>query len=124
MTNLKNKIKLVRIYDHEQPAGYRILVDRLWPRGMSKVKANLAEWDKEIGPSKELRQWFNHEDKKYPEFKKRYITELENNFFTKEFIQIVKKELLEQDVLFLYGAKNKKHNQAVVLKEFVMNKLK
>lgn len=56
------EIKLVRIYDHEQPAGYRILVDRLWPRGMSKVKADLAEWDKQIGPSKELRQWFNHED--------------------------------------------------------------
>lgn len=123
MTNLKNEIKLVRIYNHEQPEGYRILVDRLWPRGMSKVKANLAEWDKEIGPSKDLRQWFNHEDEKYPEFKERYIAELENNPFTKEFLQIVARELTKQNVLFLYGAKNKKHNQAVVLKEFVMNKL-
>ena len=52
-----NEIKVVRIYDHEQPAGYRILVDRLWPRGMSKVKAHLDEWDKEIGPTNELRKW-------------------------------------------------------------------
>lgn len=119
----KNEIKLVRIYDHEQPAGYRILVDRLWPRGMSKIKANLNEWDKEIGPSKELRQWFNHEDEKYAEFKDKYIAELEKNTLTSKFIKTVKEQLAKQNVLFLYGAKNKKYNQAVVLKEFVDNKL-
>ncbi|MBD5431911.1 MAG: DUF488 family protein [Lactobacillus sp.] len=119
----KNEIKLVRIYDHEQPAGYRILVDRLWPRGMSKIKANLNEWDKEIGPSKELRQWFNHEDEKYAEFKDKYIAELEKNTLTSKFIKTVREQLAKQNVLFLYGAKNKKHNQAVVLKEFVDNKL-
>lgn len=118
-----SKIKLVRIYDHVQPAGYRILVDRVWPRGMSKVKANLDAWDKEIGPTKELRQWFNHEDEKFPEFKKKYISELDKNNFTPEFMQTVKSQLEQQDVLFLYGAKNKEHNQAVVLKEYVQNKL-
>ena len=123
MSFSKNEIKLVRIYDHEQPAGYRILVDRLWPRGMSKIKANLNEWDKEIGPSKELRQWFNHEDEKYAEFKDKYVAELEKNPFTSKFIKTVREQLNKQNVLFLYGAKNKKHNQAVVLKEFVDNKL-
>lgn len=118
-----SEIKLVRIYEHEQPAGYRMLVDRMWPRGISKVKANLDEWDKEIGPTKELRKWFNHEDEKFPEFKEKYVEELNHNDFTQEFIQTVKTQLSKQDVLFLYGAKNKEHNQAVVLKEYIEQKL-
>ena len=88
-----NEIKVVRIYDHEQPAGYRILVDRLWPRGMSKVKAHLDEWDKEIGPTNELRKWFNHEDDKYPEFKSKYIAQLKANPATPAFIKNVKEKL-------------------------------
>lgn len=118
-----SEIKLVRIYDHDQPSGYRILVDRVWPRGMSKVKANLDAWDKEIGPSKDLRKWFNHEDDKFSEFRTRYINELDQNNFTPEFIQTVKLRLEKEDVLFLFGAKNKEHNQAVVLKEYVQNEL-
>ncbi len=117
------EIKLVRIYDHEQPEGYRILVDRMWPRGMSKVKADLGEWDKQIGPTNELRKWFNHEDEKFPEFKEKYIKELDENDFTPEFIETVKDELKSGDVLFLYGAKNREHNQAVVLKEYVESKM-
>ncbi len=111
-----NEIKVVRIYDHEQPAGYRILVDRLWPRGMSKVKAHLDEWDKEIGPTNELRKWFNHEDDKY-------IAQLKANPATPAFIKNVKEKLAKENVLFLYGAKNKKYNQAVVLKEFIDKQL-
>lgn len=118
------EIKLVRIYDHEQPEGYRMLVDRMWPRGMSKVKAELNEWDKQIGPTNELRKWFNHEDEKFPEFRKKYIEELSENDFTVEFIQTVKEKLKSEDVLFLYGAKNREHNQAVVLREYVENKIK
>lgn len=118
-----NEIKLVRIYDHEQPAGYRILVDRLWPRGMSKVKAALDEWDKEIGPSTELRKWFNHDEAKFPEFKIRYEKELEKNPALNQFIATVKEKLTSEDVLFLYGAKDRKDNQAVVLKEFVEKRL-
>ena len=117
------KIKLVRIYDHEQPLGYRILVDRLWPRGKSKKDANIDEWAKEISPSTELRKWFNHDDTKYPEFRQKYIAELEHNPATTTFVAQVKDELAEQDVLFLYGAKNKEHNQAVVLKEYVDQRL-
>lgn len=115
-----SEIKLVRIYEHEQPSGYRILVDRLWPRGMSKVNAHLDEWDKQIGPSQELRKWFNHEDDKYVEFKEKYFAELDQNDYTPEFIKNVKEHLQQGDVLFLFGAKNIKHNQAVVLKEYLL----
>ena len=68
------EIKLVRIYDHEQPEGYRILVDRMWPRGMSKVKADLGEWDKQI-PNKQLRNGLTMKMKNF-EFKEKYIKEL------------------------------------------------
>ena len=122
--NIMSEIKLVRIYDHEQPAGYRILVDRMWPRGISKVQAALDKWAKQIGPTNELRKWFNHEDEKYPEFKSKYFEELNQNDFTPEFFEMVKKHLEDEDVLFLYGAKNREHNQAVVLKEYVEKKLR
>ncbi|MDF7682844.1 DUF488 family protein [Lactobacillus sp. ESL0679] len=117
------EIKLVRIYNHEQPAGYRILVDRLWPRGMSKVKANLDEWAKEVGPSSDLRKWFNHEDAKFVSFKQKYLAQLQKNPALPQFLELVKAQLAKQDVLFLYSAKNKEHNQAVVLKEYVLQSL-
>lgn len=115
------EIKAVRIYSHEQPAGYRILVDRLWPRGMSKEKAELDEWDKQIAPSAELRQWFKHDPSKFAEFKQRYLAELQENDETEQFVETVRNELKRQDVLFLYGAKDEQHNQALVLKEYVEN---
>ncbi|WEV39906.1 DUF488 family protein [Lactobacillus sp. ESL0681] len=118
-----SEIKLVRIYDHVQPQGYRILVDRLWPRGMSKVKASLARWSKEIGPSNDLRKWFNHDDAKFPQFKQKYIAELDSNPAIGEFLQLVKEQLQKQNVLFLYGAKDRTHNQAVVLRDYVSQKL-
>ncbi|WEV38782.1 DUF488 family protein [Lactobacillus sp. ESL0680] len=117
------EIKLVRIYNHQQPEGYRILVDRLWPRGMSKVKADLDEWAKEVGPSTELRKWFNHDDAKFASFKEKYLTELKANPAVPQFLALVKTQLSKTDVLFLYGAKNKEHNQAVVLKEYVLQSL-
>lgn len=118
------EIKLIRIYDKKQPAGCRILVDRLWPRGMSKVRAKLDDWDKEIAPSNDLRKWFGHEDDKFAEFKRRYEKELDDNAHTQEFISMVKKQLQKRDVLLLYGAKNKEHNQAVVLKEYLQKRLR
>lgn len=98
-----SEIKLVRIYEHEQPSGYRILVDRLWPRGMSKVNAKLDEWDKQMGPSTELRKWFNHEDEKFSEFKKKYIAELEQNDFTPTFIKTVKEQLKKSRMFYSYS---------------------
>ncbi|KRN93758.1 DUF488 domain-containing protein [Pediococcus stilesii] len=119
------KIEIVRIYDHEQPQdAYRILVDRVWPRGISKVRAKLDRWAKEIAPTADLRKWFNHEDEKYSEFRTKYEKELDSNPATSEFIDSVEAQLEKSDVLFLFAAKNIPHNQAVVLKEYVEKKLK
>ncbi|HJE87256.1 DUF488 family protein [Levilactobacillus brevis] len=117
-------IKCERIYT--KPAdldGYRVLVDRLWPRGISKVNAQLASWEKEMGPTTDLRKWFNHEPEKFPEFKKRYVTELEANAALPAFLDLVAEQLNDQDVILLYGAKDEEHNQAVILKEFLLKRL-
>ncbi len=110
-------IKLERIYtkpvDH---SGYRILVDRLWPRGISKVNAALDEWIKEIAPSNELRKWFGHEPAKYPEFRQRYLAELDANPAAAAFVKLVASH---PQVILLFGAKDEQHNQAVVLKEYL-----
>ena len=112
-------IKSARIYGSENISGYRILVDRVWPRGISKVKAKLDLWEKSIAPSTELRKWFNHEDKKYLEFKEKYLNELTHNSELPDFISLVREELAKNDVVLLYGAKNTEHNQAVVLQEYL-----
>ncbi|CCI86370.1 DUF488 domain-containing protein [Lactobacillus gigeriorum] len=112
-------IKSARIYGSENISGYRILVDRVWPRGISKVKAKLDLWKKSIAPSTELRKWFNHEDEKYPEFKEKYLDELTHNSELPDFISLVREELAKNDVVLLYGAKNTEHNQAVVLQEYL-----
>ena len=111
--------KSARIYGSENISGYRILVDRVWPRGISKVKAKLDLWKKSIAPSTELRKWFNHEDKKYLEFKEKYLNELTHNSELPDFISLVREELAKNDVVLLYGAKNTEHNQAVVLQEYL-----
>lgn len=111
-------IKLERIY--QKPAdldGYRILVDRLWPRGISKVNAHLDLWLKEVGPSTELRKWFNHDADKFPEFKQRYLTELKNNDAYQQLLTTVKEQSNKGNVILLYGAKDPEHNQAVILQE-------
>ncbi|AUJ32647.1 MAG: DUF488 family protein [Liquorilactobacillus nagelii] len=118
------QIKLVRIYQKTSNfTGYRILVDRLWPRGISKERAHLDQWFKEIGPSKSLRQWFNHDPAKFCEFRDKYLFELKQNPQTTAFIQLVSQQLMQQDVIFLFGAKDLQHNQAVVLKQFVEQRL-
>lgn len=113
------KIKLERIYT--KPAdlnGYRILVDRIWPRGISKVNAHLDEWLKEVGPSTELRQWFNHDVARYPEFKQRYLAELAKTPAPYNSLRaIVQEQIKSQDVIILFGAKDVEHNQAVILGE-------
>lgn len=111
------KLKLERIYT--KPAdlnGYRILVDRLWPRGISKDNAHLDQWLKEVGPSNDLRKWFNHDLAKYPEFKQRYLAELTKTPAPyKSLRAIVQEQVKHQDVILLFGAKDVEHNQAVVL---------
>ena len=115
------KVTLERIYQKPQAQGFRVLVDRIWPRGISKVNAALDLWAKTIAPSPDLRKWFGHDPEKYPEFKERYLTELEKNPDLPNFIKTLKEH--EQDpVIMLYGAKDETHNQAVVLSEFLKNK--
>ena len=107
-------IQLKRIYDdYKQTDGARVLVDRLWPRGVSKEKAHLDLWLKEIAPSDDLRKWFHHDTEKWQEFQKRYIQELQSKI---ELLEQLKKLHKKQKILtLLYGAKDTKHNQAVVI---------
>lgn len=117
------RIKTVRIYAKEQPAGYRILVDRLWPRGIKKEAANLDEWAKDLAPSRELRAWFKHDPARYQEFCQKYLAELAENSEWSGFVEHLGELLEKGDVLFLYGAKDEEHNQALVLKEAVAEAL-
>jgi uncharacterized protein YeaO (DUF488 family) len=110
-------LHLKRIYaDPADSDGYRVLVDRLWPRGMSKDRAQLDEWLKDIAPTTELRQWFHHEESKWPEFRERYRRELDGN----PAVQELRRILAEQGVVtLLYGAHSETENQAVVLAEYL-----
>lgn len=106
-----------RIYDEVGTSdGYRVLIDRLWPRGVSKDRAKLDEWAKELAPSSQLRKWFGHDPKKYTEFKKKYRTELSNNSKLDAHIAEWKKH---PTVTLLYGAKDTDHNEVVVLREYL-----
>ncbi len=108
-------IRIKRVYEQPDPAdGMRILVDRLWPRGMTKEKAGVDLWLKNIAPSTELRKWFGHEPAKWEEFKQRYREELREN---KEQVSLLKEQLKKGPVTLLYGAKDEVHNEALVLKE-------
>jgi uncharacterized protein YeaO (DUF488 family) len=110
-------IKLKRVYEQpEATDGFRILVDRLWPRGLTKEKAAADLWLKEIAPSTQLRKWFNHEADKWNEFQKKYHQELKGN---KEAVSILKAHLKQGKVTLLYAAKDQIHNEALVIKEFV-----
>ncbi len=111
-------VKLKRVYETAAKSdGFRVLVDRLWPRGVSKRKAKIDLWIKEIGPSNELRKWFGHKVERWPQFKKRYKAELRRNkYISGDLYNIIKKHKL---VTLVYGAKDEKHNQAVVLKEYL-----
>ena len=91
-----------------------ILVDRLWPRGLTKKKASIDLWLKDIAPSTELRKWFDHNPGRWEKFKERYLDELKGN---SEQIQLLKQELDKGIVTLVYGAKDKEHNQAVVIQE-------
>ncbi len=110
-------VALKRIYEKsEMGDGYRILVDRLWPRGVSKEKAALNLWLKDVAPSNELRAWFGHDPQKWSEFKKRYEKELATNVVFGELKSIIKKR---KNVTLLYAAKDEEHNEAVVLRDLV-----
>lgn len=115
-----HKIQLKRVYDDFSSAdGFRILVDRLWPRGVKKEALPYDLWAKEITPSSELRKQFNHQPEKFKDFRKSYLHELTENETADSFIQTVKEQLANQKVTLLYAAKDTKYNHVVVLKEWL-----
>jgi len=110
-------LKIKRVYGNpSKEDGMRILVDRLWPRGLTKEKAAIDLWLKGIAPSTELRKWFAHDPKKWNEFRKKYLQELKDN---EEQVSILKKHVKNGAVTLVYGAKDEEHNEAEVLKEFL-----
>lgn len=115
--NVINPISIKRIYEEASAQdGYRMLVDRLWPIGVSKEESKLDEWNKEIAPTADLRKWFDHEEVKFPEFSKRYFAELD---LKKEEIKRIFEIASKQHLMLLYSAKNEKVNQAVGLRDYL-----
>jgi uncharacterized protein YeaO (DUF488 family) len=114
-------IKIERIYN--KPRGnksFRILVDRLWPRGLSKDKVKVDLWQKDLAPSNSLRKWFGHDEHKWHEFKRRYFKELDKNIDAVN--QILDKIKKEGSITLLYGSKEEKFNNAVALKQYLEKK--
>jgi uncharacterized protein YeaO (DUF488 family) len=106
-------IRLKRAYDLASPSdGYRVLIDRLWPRGVSRSKARLDEWDKELAPSAELREWFGHEPSRFLEFRRRYIRELHHQ---RPRLTELRRRAREGTLTLVYSAHDTEHNDAVVL---------
>lgn len=112
-----------RIYDKDQVAGFRILVDRLWPRGISKEEAHLDFWAKDIAPSTDLRQWFDHDEAKWAEFEQRYVMELNSNPNIEDFKEMVKTHLADGDVILFYAARDTKENEAIVLQKYLLDEI-
>ena len=110
-------IRLKRAYAKPEPAdGTRILVDRLWPRGLTKNKAAIDLWLKEVAPSTELRKWFGHDPTKWRRFRSRYRTELKQQSAP---LQLIKRKAKESVVTLIYGARDEERNEAVVLKQLL-----
>ncbi|MBE9504711.1 MAG: DUF488 family protein [Proteobacteria bacterium] len=110
-------IHVKRIYDKlSEEDGSRVLVDRLWPRGLKKEDAHIDLWLKEIAPSTELRKWFDHDPHKWEEFRKRYFSELKNN---SETITRLLHEMNKGELTLLFSARNAEFNNAVALKEYL-----
>ena len=110
-------VKIKRAYDKISPDdGKRILVDRLWPRGIKKDEAKIDEWIKEIAPSNELRKWFAHDPSKWQEFKKRYREELKDQ---SNLIKILKHRAKKGNITLIFSARDTEHNNAVVLSELI-----
>jgi uncharacterized protein YeaO (DUF488 family) len=113
----KPDIRLKRAYDAAADTdGYRILVDRIWPRGVSKEKLRLDDWPKELAPSTELRKWIHHDPERWEEFKKRYFEELEDQ---KEALEALEKTCREKTLTLVFAAKDTERNNAAALKDFL-----
>jgi uncharacterized protein YeaO (DUF488 family) len=110
-------IRLKRVYDKpDKTDGRRVLVDRLWPRGLTKKEAWIDDWLKEIAPSAQLRAWFGHDPAQWKEFKRRYASELKNN---RDKVEQLAADAGNRTVTLLFAAKDTKHNNALALKEYI-----
>ena len=110
-------IKLKRVYERQSKGdGLRILVERLWPRGLTKERASVDLWLKDVAPTTELRKWFGHDPAKWEEFCKRYRVDLEQN---KDAVNLLKQKSKEGTITLVYAARDEKHNSAVALKEIL-----
>lgn len=111
------KLSVKRVYDPASPGdGFRVLVDRLWPRGLSKEKAEVDLWIKHIAPTDALRKWFGHDPERWDEFKKRYAAELDANA---EAVDELREQIGKRHATLLFGAKDEEHNNAVMLAEYL-----
>jgi len=119
---LAMQVRVKRAYDPIEPMdGQRVLVDRLWPRGLKKEDLKLHEWLKDAGPSDELRRWFDHDPARWPEFCQRYFTELEAK---PDVTQRLTEMANHGPVSLLYSARDREHNQAVALKDYLEKRLR
>lgn len=118
---MTERIALKRIHDPAGPAdGTRVLVDRIWPRGVRKADAALDHWYREVAPSTELRKWFGHDPERWPEFRRRYRSELAQ---APEALRALMALCRRGPVTLLFGARDREHNQAVVLREVLLEEL-
>ena len=112
-------LQVRRIYDEASPKdGVRVLVDRVWPRGVSKREAMIDHWMIDIAPSTELRKWFNHDSERWSEFKRRYFRELKKE--RSELVEELTRLAKMKTVTLLYSAKDRDHNQAQALREYLL----
>ena len=110
-------VRLKRVYEPPEPSdGYRVLIDRLWPRGVSKEQAHLDEWVRDLAPSSELRRWFGHDPAKFDEFRRRYRTELAAQ---EEKLRDLRSRARRGTLTLVYAARDTEHNDAVVLAELL-----
>ncbi len=115
-------VKIKRVYDPPAPLdGKRILIDRLWPRGLRKEGARIDAWMKEIAPSTELRKWFNHDPEKWNEFRKRFFAELDAG---QESVDSIIAAARKGTVTLLFGSKEMRYNNAVALKQYLDSRMK
>lgn len=112
-----SSLQIKRVYEPpEKSDGARVLVDRLWPRGLTKQKAKVDLWLKDLGPSTELRKWFAHDPAKWEEFRKCYLQELKDK---RDLVNQIKDLEKKGKVTLVYGARDKEHNEAKVLEEYL-----
>lgn len=124
MAAKKPQIAIKRVYDEPEPQdGARVLVDRLWPRGISKERAHIDVWLKDLAPSNELRKWFGHEPEKFAEFRRRYEAELRSEDAQAALRQLEDKAK-QGPVTLVFAAHDVEHNNAVVLREYLQQALK